>query len=141
MASIRRRRPGSYQVTVRMRNGKRLSLGGFPTKALARSWAMTAESAIHDDRPDLVYASLPLARQADIAARLILECARCADQLRDRMARNGCLVQISTDRSDLTGPYICRPYRCTHGTTYWVTPTEEQGALWRATRKSEAEQR
>lgn len=57
---------------------------------------------------------------------------RCADELRDRMARNGCLIQIATDRAELTGPYICRPYTCTHGTTYWVTPTEEQATLWQA---------
>lgn len=71
-------------------------------------------------------------RASRLTLALVHDHAGCADELRDRMARNGCLVQIATDPAELTGPYICRPYTCTHGTTYWVTPTEEQATLWQA---------
>jgi hypothetical protein len=56
--------------------------------------------------------------------------AGCADVLREGMAPLE--VTISTEAPVFAGPYTTDGFTCPHGVTYWIEPTGEQVAQWRA---------
>ena len=54
----------------------------------------------------------------------------CAEQLRIGMHPDD--ITISTEPPLVLGPYTTSGFTCPHGTTYWIEPTGEQIAKWRA---------
>ena len=54
----------------------------------------------------------------------------CAEQLRIGMHPDD--ITISTEPPLVRGPYTGAGFTCPHGTTYWIEPTSEQIAKWRA---------
>jgi len=54
----------------------------------------------------------------------------CAQQLRDGM--DGIDVTVSAAVPLIVGPYTTEPFACPHGTLFWIEPTSEQVAKWRA---------
>jgi hypothetical protein len=56
----------------------------------------------------------------------------CAGQLRDGMAALDTEVTVSTEPPLIRGTYTVTPFTCPHGQPYWIEPTGEQIAKWRA---------
>jgi hypothetical protein len=56
--------------------------------------------------------------------------AQCADWLKDRFARLGAEVTISTLPPIVETVYEQTPFTCPHGTVFYHAPTSEQIAEW-----------
>lgn len=54
----------------------------------------------------------------------------CEQTLRDKWAKYGTEVTISTAPPLVAGPYTKPGMTCPHGVTYWMEPTGEQIAQW-----------
>ena len=63
--------------------------------------------------------------------------ATCAEQLRVGMHPSE--ITISTEPPLIRGTYTTDGFRCPHGVTYWIEPTSEQIAKWRAEAAGEKE--
>lgn len=56
--------------------------------------------------------------------------AGCPDILRGASSELGVDVTVSAEPPLIRGPYTTHPYRCPHGSLYWIEPTGEQLAAW-----------
>ncbi|MGW9196083.1 hypothetical protein [Micromonospora chersina] len=54
---------------------------------------------------------------------------RCADVVRQEMAKLGAEVTVSTARPLVMNPYV-EAIQCPHGTTFYYEPTSDQIAAW-----------
>jgi hypothetical protein len=54
----------------------------------------------------------------------------CARLLREKAAKYGTDVTVSTAPPVVAGPFTGEPFTCPHGITYWIEPTGEQIAEW-----------
>lgn len=59
-----------------------------------------------------------------------LDHSACAELLREGMAPDE--ITVSTEPPIVIGPWTTEPFVCPHGVTYWIEPTGEQVARWKA---------